>query len=254
MENNESGSFGKLRIDVTTDQQIINTDSSGNIELFDFSQNQFHFSGSEFPESYKVIVPHRFFYSHLSPKIDEAVTDNKVRIRSFSNFNNVLNNEDDYAQQAPIYDLEPNEVSNDSTKFSIDFSIVDSLNEDIVSMFSTFEELDSAIGDPTLLYSPDYPTLDNLKNIYFNRLTKKINLKSFFEFYKWFDTNIGSFISQLLPMKTQFKGTNFVIEQHMLERSKFEYHSEDIYLGDSSRHAQKSPILMQLLVGQFQRY
>ena len=253
-ENKETGSFGKIRLDISTDQQNLLTDGSGDIELFDFSQNNFHFSGSDFPETYKAIVPHRFFYSHLSPKIDEAVTDNKVRIRSFLNFNNVLNNENDYAQQAPVYDIEPNETPQDSTKFSIDFSIVDSLNQDIVSMFSTFEEFDSAIGDPTLLYSPDYPTLDNLKNIYFNRLTKKMNLKSFFEFYKWFDTNIGNFIAQLLPMKTQFKGTNFVIEQHILERSKFEYHSEDIYLGDNSRHSQKSPILLQLLVGQFQRY
>lgn len=253
-ETNETGSFERIRIDVSTDQEITSSDGAGSITCFDFSQNNFHFSGSDFPASKQIITPHRFFYSHLSPKIDEAVTDNKVRIRSFSDYDNILNNENFYTQLAPVYDIAPNESPNDSTKFAIDFSIVDSLNQDIVNMFATFDEFDSAIGDPTLLFSEDYPNLEILRNIYFNRLIKKINLKSFFEFYKWFDSNIGTFISQLLPMKTNFKGTNFVVEQHMLERSKFQYHTEDIYLGDNLRHGQKNPILLQLITGDFRRY
>jgi hypothetical protein len=76
------------------------------------------------------------------------------------------------------------------------------------------------LGDPDLLFSPDYPNLEVLRNIYFNRLTDKINVKSFFELYRWFDTSIGTFIEQLIPQKTKFFGTNFVIESHMLERPR----------------------------------
>lgn len=250
----ESGSWERNRIDVSMDQETTSSDGSGNIELFDFSQNELHFSGTGFPSSYEVVVPQQFFYSYISPHFDEAATTNKVRVRSFQNFDNVLNDDYDYSSVAPVYELDASEEPQDNTKFSIDFSIADALNQDIINIFATLEELESAIGNPELMFSDDYPQLDVLRNVYFNRLTDKINLKTFFEFYKWFDTNIGMFISQLIPRKTKYLGTSFCVESHMLERPKFVYNFSDIYLGDSLRHGQRSTFLLQLFVGLFKRY
>ena len=253
-ETKRSGSFERIRLDVSTDQPTITSSIGGTISLFDFSQNNLHMSGTGFPATSSVIVPHRFYYGQISPKFDEAATDNKVRIRSFSNFDNVLNDENQYAQVAPVYEIVRSEEPIDSNRFTIDFSIVDALNQDIVCIFANLDAMDNALGSPALMFSPDYPTLDVLRNLYFNRLTGKMNLKAFFEFYRWFDTTIGSFISQLVPRRTKYLGTNFVIESHLLERAKLQYHFEDIYLGDNMRHGQKDVILLQLFVGTMKKY
>lgn len=249
---NQTGSFERLRLDVSTDQITTESNTSGQIELFDFSQNSWHFSGSSFPATSSVIVPERFFYSYISPKFDEGSTIEKVRPRSFLDYQNVLSSS--YAQVAPLYRIELSEEPTDNTRFTIDFSIVDALDQDIVGIFSTLDALDNIIGNPELLFSPDYPGLAYLRQVYFNRLTDKVNLKSFFEFYKWFDTNIGVFLGQLVPRKTKYLGTNFVIESHMLERPKMEYLYSDIYLGDTNRHGLKDTILLQLVTGDFKRY
>lgn len=250
--SNKTGSWERLRVDVGTDQITTSSNVSGELEFFDFSQNELHWTGVGFPVTQSVIRPERFFYSYISPKFDEASTVEKVRPRSFLNYQNVLSSS--YAQVAPLYRIEASEEPTDNTRFTIDFSIVDTLDQDIVGIFATLESLDNIIGNPELLFAPDYPQLENLRDIYFNRLTDKINLKSFFEFYKWFDTNIGTFIAQLIPRKTKYLGTNFVIESHMLERPKMEYHFSDIYLGDSNRHGLKDTIVLQLVTGDFRRY
>jgi hypothetical protein len=250
---NQSGSWERLRLDVSTDQMTTQSNASGQIQLFDFSQNQFHFSGTLFEATSSVVQPERFYFSYISPKYDEAATTNKIRIRSFEDYANVA--QTPWAQVAPVYDLPRSETPTDSTRFSIDFSVVDALDQDIIGIFATLDELENVLGNPELLYSADYPGLDILRKVYFQRLTGKMNLKLFFEFFKWFDTNIGTFISQLLPRKTKFLGSNYVIESHMLERNKVEYQVPDIYFGDSNRSAMKDVIFLKLFDGgAFRRY
>ena len=137
------------------------------------------------------------------------------------------------------------EEPTDDTRFVIEFSLIDALNRDIITMFGTLDDMNNAIGNPELVYSPDYPTLENMREIYFNRLSSKLNFKAFFEFYRWFDTSIGTFIQQLVPRKTRFKGTNFTIESHMLERHKLKYLSDGIYLGEDNREDLDKQILLQ---------
>ena len=249
---NQTGSFGRLRMDVSSDQTEASSSVTGTIDLVDFSQNNLGWSGTGFPVTSSVIIPQMFQYSLLSPKFDVGATTDKVRVRSFQDYSNVLSSS--YAQVAPVYALEPSERPQDNTRFTVDFSIVDALDQDIINIFANLDILDNVIGNPELVFSPDYPDLENLRNIYFNRLTGMVNLKGFFEFYKWFDTNIGQFIAQLLPRKTKFLGTNFVIESHMLERPKVEYLFSDIYLGDSNRHALKDTILFQQFVASLARF
>ena len=247
----ESGSFERLRIDASTDQIVTQSDSSGDISIFDFSQNGFHLTGSGFLSTTSVIRPETFRYSIISPKFDEAISNNKIRVRSFQQFENVQLHG---GQVAPIFETPPSEEPEDDPRFAIDISIVDSLNEDMINIFATLDSLDNIIGAPELIFAEDYPNLQELRDVYFNRLTDKVNLKSFFEFFKWFDASVGMFIEQLIPRKTRFLGTSFVVESHMLERPKFQYQYEDAYIGSNNRHGLKGTLLLRLITGRMKRY
>lgn len=251
---NAPGSWERFRTDLSTDQMVTQSNGSGVIVLQDFSQNNIWASGTNFPLTASVIKPQRYYYSFISPYFDEGSTTNKVRVRSYQNFDNVINGGLAYSQVAPIYDIEPSEVPTDNTRFSIDFSVVDALNQDIMTIFGSLDYLENAIGNPELVFSGDYPDLETLRNIYFNRLTSKMNLKSFFEFFKWFDTNIGNFITQLVPRKTKYLGVNFTVESHMLERPRFEYQYAESYLGQDMRHSMKDSIFLQFFIGTLGRY
>jgi hypothetical protein len=246
-----SGSWGKLRLDSLSKQQTRTPTSSGAITFWDFSRNGFHLTGSGFPASTEALVGELYDYSYLSPYFDEAVSDDKVRIRSMQDA--AITTNTPWIGPAPVYEVPRAEEPTDDTRFSVEFSLVDALNRDIVGIFSTFDSLDNAIGDPSLMFSPDYPDLDRLRDIYFQRLGSKLNFKQFFEFFKWFDTSIGTFIEQLIPRKARFRGTNFLVESHMLERHKLEYHGQEAYLGDTERRS-TNRLLLSLIAGNIQKY
>ena len=154
----------------------------------------------------------------------------------------------------PLYTLPNNETPRDDTRFSIEISVSQALSEDMALIFATLDKLDNFIGDPELVFAHDYPSLDYLRQIYFNRLTDKVNFRKFFEFFKWFDDTVGDIVDRLVPRKTKFLGVNFVIESHMLERAKFAYNYSDIYLGPNDRNINKSIMLLQQFVGDVRRY
>ena len=223
-----TGSFEKLRLDVSLEQPVTRSDASGVITAFDFSQNNLHMSGTGFEASVDVMAAQRMDFSQLSPRFDEAAASNKVRVRGFSEIDNITTLG---GSIAPVYEIPQSEIPSDDVRFSIDFSIADALDDDIIKIFATFDALDDALGNPELAFSPDYPALDDMRTIYFNRLKGRVRMQRFFDFFKWFDSvmNISTLIEQLLPRKTKFLGTNFVVESHMLERPKLEYRSSGMF-------------------------
>ena len=216
-----TGSFERLRIDSLTKQVNTSADANENIVFLDFSENEMHLLGSGFPSDRSCITPEIIRYSHLSPYFDELISNEKIRIRGYKSDNLIDRNQ--WAQRTPVYEIVSSESPIDDSRFSIDFSLVDALNKDIINMFSSFDSLQNYIGKPELMFSTNYPELETLRNVYFNRLKNKLNFKAFFEFYSWFDSSISTFIEQLIPRKTVFKGSNFLIESHVLERHKHEY-------------------------------
>jgi len=240
---NATGSFERLRLDVSLDQPITDSSASGQITGFDFSQNSLTFSGNGFEASKRIIKPERFDFDSLSPNFQSGENPNKVRIRSFLSHENV----NTYgAEIAPLHELPQNEQPQDDKRVAIEISVVQGLNEDIMSIFATLNALDNIIGSPELVFSQDYPSLRNLRRIYFQRLTEKVHFQRFFDFFKFFDDTIGDLLEQMLPSSSKFKGSSYVIEPHALERAKFIYNYYDMYLGESDR-GDKSIILMQLL-------
>lgn len=249
---NRTGSFEKLRMSILEKQTIRSADSSGSIKFLDFSENGFHGFGTGFGDSSRVYYGDIVGYSLISPYFDEYSSSEKVRIRGFLDSENL--NDSPWAVAAPVHELAKDETPLDDTRFSIEFSLVDTLSRDIVNMFSSLDELGNAVGSPEMMFSPDYPRLEVLSEIYFNRVKEKLNFRSFFEFYRWFDLSIGTFIEQLVPRKTKFKGTNYVIESHLLERHKIQYYSTDMYLGDSLRSKISDSLLVQQVTGRIGKY
>jgi hypothetical protein len=247
----ETGSFEKLRVDVSSDQIRTGSNSSGFLSFFDFSQNEFHLSGTGFEAHKPACVPTTFHHTMLSPMYDQAIVNQKIRPRSFKSSETARRNK---VEVAPLYRLPKGEISRDDKRFSIEVSSMQALNEDIINIFATLDALDDIIGSPNLLFSPDYPDLSVLRDVYFNRLTTKINNQAFFEFFKWFDSTVADMIEMLVPRKTRFLGVNFVIESHMLERPKFTYSYSDIYLGENDRHGLKGTLLLRQLVMNIRKY
>jgi hypothetical protein len=210
-------------------------------------------SGSGFYPETEVVTSDMFSYGYLSAGFDEAATTDKIRIRSFTSDMNLKENP--WATPTPSYlnkSIFSQEEPQDDVRLSIEFSLVDALNRDIANMFSTFDAISDAIGLPSLMFSPDYPDLEVLRDIYFNRLSEKMNFRKFLEFYRWFDMSISTFIEQLLPSKTRYKGTNFVIESHLLERHKVEYRYSENYMGD--KQIVNDSLLVQQIVGSVKKY
>jgi hypothetical protein len=247
-----SGSFQQLRLDLSFGQRVTGSNSSGEAFLLDLSQNLKESVELGGFEATKDLFSHeKVFFSSLASKFDEAESEVKVRPRSFVSASNITEFE---AMQAPLYEFPPDFEVNDDPRFSIDFSVANALNEDIINIFSTLDSIDNAIGSPELMYSQDYPQLENLRDIYFDKLTEKINFKNFLDFFRWFDKSIGSTVEGLIPKKTKFLGTNFVIEPHSLERAKLQYQTFDMFVGEDFRDNLKGTLLLQQIAGRLRRF
>jgi len=248
-----SGSWERMRQDVTMQQSTTSATSGGVISLFDYSQNSQQYTGTGFPTTLeKVLLPIVYGYSYISPNIDEAVTSEKVRVRSYDDIEKVKSTP--WASSTPVYEVPKNEEPQDDPRLSIEFSLVDALNRDMITMFATMDEIDTALGAPENDFSSNYPNLEHLKQVYFNRLTGKLNFRAFFDFFRWFDSSVAYFVEHLVPRKTVYYGTNFVVESHMLERHKKQYFHYDMYLRESEKQNIQDHILLQQVAGVAKRY
>lgn len=241
-DTESTGTFERMRVDASTDQIITTANTQGQIQIFDFSQNNLSMSGYAFEAGVTVIKPETFYYSHLSPTFDRSNTDNKVRVRS-------LQHPEDYpsagARLAPTYDVIRSEEPEDDRRFLIEYSVVKALNEDIIRLLSDLDFFNSALGKPSYLYDEHYPEVEQLRKIYFNRLTDKLNYKVFFDLFKWFDTSYEDLIASLMPKKTQFLGINYTIESHILERHRMRYlYDQQYILGIVSIETEQGIVLL----------
>ena len=142
----------------------------------------------------------------------------------------------------------------DDPRFSIEFSSIDALNEDIVKMFSSLDIINDILGAPNNVFADSYQDLEKLQDIYFNRLTDKISLDAYFELFKWFNDTFTEIIVQLIPRKTNYMGTNFIIESHLLERHRFKYSYDDIYMQSTERDNSRGNLFLSQIVGTIKKF
>ncbi len=249
-----TGTFEQVRVWTDTKQGTTSSDNLGNFRLFDFSQNEKHFSGSGFEVGKTLFNASQLRYSTLNPQFDVAGTTDKVRIRSLQNFDPIKKISYPYASGAPVYNVPENEEVIDDLRFSLEMSLVKALNEDIVNMFSDYQFIENAIGRTNLLFSEKYPELDQVRKNYFENTTGKLDVDKYYKLFKWFNDTFSSTIEQMLPSKTKFMGINFVVESHALERHKFKYYYDEIYLKALQRDPSRGVILLSQFVGTLKKF
>ena len=240
-----SGSAERLRYNFEIDQINKSTDAAGSLSILDYNQTGQNGTITGFPASSTVIKPRRFDYQILSPKFELGFTDNKIRPRSFISGDLVNEYNVDYA---PLTEFPESEKPKDDRRIGIEISAVQALNDDIANILSTLDIFDNAIGAPELVFSQEYRDLRNMRKVYFNRLENKVNMKKFFQFFKFFDDMVGDIIEDLIPSTSRYVGTNFVIESHMLERQKMVYNYQDMYVGELDRLESTSIFLQQFVL------
>lgn len=238
-KNNEiiqvpSGSWERLRFQQDFLNEVTSSDSSGKLEIVDLAQNNYNAYIRGAPTSSVLIEQSFHNYSVLDPYWDNPNATNKVRIRSYLDEELAKRSKANFGR---LTRLDPTEISGDDKRFSIEASIVGALNEDIMNVLSNMKFLNNSVGAPENLFAVNYPDLEKIADKYFNRLTDKVTFKKYFEFFKWFDSNFTSMISNLIPHTTEFLGVNFVIESHVLERHKLQYQQADVHIDLKDRLA-----------------
>jgi hypothetical protein len=170
----------------------------------DLSRNGRNGFGNYFGQSATPYDKFLLDYNYLSPSIDLKWSENKIRIRNKS-------------------ELTIDDVASDTNEVSLEFNLVESLNEDITKIFSTFDIVNNVIGKPVNKYRDEYADLEAIRREYFERLGDSIHFTQFFKLFKWFDRKLSDSIKQLLPARVKFVGGEQVVESHFLERSKYGY-------------------------------
>ena len=121
------------------------------------------------------------------------------------------------------------------------------LNDDIMRIFSDYSFLDDSLGFTNLQFADRYPDLLGLRKIYFNNVLEQLDIGRYRELFKWIDNSFTDLIYNMLPHTTKFMGINFVYENHVLERNRFKYLYDEIYLKSNPLVTDRNLLLSQFV-------
>jgi len=169
----------------------------------DFSMFENHGRGSGFNPSNNAYKRTLNDYNYIA-SLDFGWSDDKVRIFD-----------------AP--EIKQSEFVNDSKMISLEFNMIDSLNEDIVQIVQSMDMFNEAVGFPANKYRVQYEDLETYREHYFKRLQGRLNFTLFADLLDFFDRSFIDMVRKLIPARAYFMGDELVVESHMLERPKIVY-------------------------------
>ena len=111
-------------------------------------------------------------------------------------------------------------------KFQINFekSMYQTISSEMLKMFATVTEFNNLVGKPVNKYRSEYKDIKYLKQLFFEKVGNEPDLDKYLDFYKWFDSALGSFLIQFTPASADTSnGLLNVIESHVLERNKYQH-------------------------------
>ena len=144
--------------------------------------------------------------------VGSAMVSDKVRIDNGTFDDNFLDSR--ISVETSPQDRQPLDYSDLGIYFSPTFEV----NEDIIYTLGGFR-LDDYIGDPTHYTSGSYPDLKTIRDIYTQKLDKKLGIGDYVRTIQFFDHTLFKMIKEFVPAKVNLK-TGLVIEPHYLERTK----------------------------------
>ena len=179
-----------------------------------------------------------FFYDQVSAGIQNAVSEkiqNKNIVLPYSSSDsnipnaNVLSPYVSVQQQPSISGSYTNNVD----YVEVAFSPQNEINDDINNTFGYFN-IGEYIGDPREIPSRNthYPTLDALRDVYFQKYTSNYNIWDYVRLIKFFDNSLFKMIQDFIPAHTDL-ASGIVIKQHLLERNRYPTPQANLYTTQS---------------------
>jgi len=107
--------------------------------------------------------------------------------------------------------------------FSIEKSMAQIINDEILNWFATIKNFNNLIGLPNHKYKKEYSDLVHMRKIFFEKVNNEPDYEKFLEFYKWIDSSISMMIGQLAPASANVSDkVRNVVENTLLDRNKYE--------------------------------
>ena len=112
----------------------------------------------------------------------------------------------------------------------------------------------NAIGQPNSLFSNEYVDIRSFSDVYFHNVLEDLDLSRYRSIFKWIDTAYSDLVYTLIPRTTTFMGINFIYESHVLERNRFKYLFDEIYLKSLRRDSDRGTILLSQLANKICKF
>ena len=139
--------------------------------------------------------------------------DDKIRI-----YDNQITSGSTLSPYTSIQERLENPYTLNTNNLEVAFSTQDSINNDIVDDLGYFN-IDEYIGDPKLEASSSYPQLEELKDYYFQKYTRKANVNELLQLLSYYDSSLFKMVKDFAPATSQL-ATGFLVKPTILERSK----------------------------------
>jgi len=167
------------------------------------SELDYEAKGKYFPTSSKNVSDYRYIYSAKQNGPEQLKYSDTVKILQDDNIAFKIRNL-------------PQEFY-----FAFEKSMYQSINDEMLKMFSTIISFNNLIGEPVLKYRGEYKPLNKLRHMFFERVNNTPDLDKYIDFYRWIDDSLGVMLMQLIPASANFsEGVKNMIESHILERNK----------------------------------
>jgi len=204
--------------------KVTGSDSSGNFIVDDLTSGSLTESEKETYGFYSKLLNIQYpaFGNYFSA--DDSQVVNKEYIYSAKQKLPETFNGSDLIQIPVIDDVRQSKTNKPvSFYFSIEKSISQVINSEILNWFATIKDFNNLIGEPIEKYNSEYKNLKHLRQLFFEKVNNTPDVERFIEFYKWLDSSISLMISQLIPASANVsEKVRNVIESHLLERNKYE--------------------------------
>lgn len=234
--------FTTVSLDNGTDSSILNIDLFENLNniSFDNNTNQFtiqslidlnHSKLSDFNKAYLSLGSNITDYMPFKSRkihslnqnyeVDFPRSNNFIHINSFESENFKKQYSNNNFENMPR--VSPDYLYSKDKRLSIDFSMINFLNQDILKIININKLFSEKLSQSANLYEDSYTDLNNLRDKYFERLEREIDVSEIYQMYKYFDNILEEILYSCIPSKVKYKGFNFVYESHALERNKYQY-------------------------------
>ena len=206
-------------------QDVTASNTVGRFEVPDFSSGSTHAQTTRYGYLGNLLAAQHTAMGYAFPVSSENVVDPDYilasRIQTFEQLNS--------ADMISVLDARTDErFMRESRpihfKITIEKSMYRTITENMLNMFSVINDFNNLVGDPVNKYRRTYKDMRLLRQRFFEKVGNTPDLDRYIEFYKWFDSALGSILQQLVPAGADFTGhIQNVIESHLLERSKYQF-------------------------------